>query len=198
MRIQYQGNQQDLEYVRLWVLQHSREGKALVKTILFVKLWIPFSIGVLIWPFNHAYAACLCAVYYVSWLVRSKGAPRKSIISSLKEPADLELQMIDQTLPGARPMTVCLNEEGISRDTTISHSLWRWRMFDAAQERPEGIVFYTAADSPYLFIPRRAFATAEECEQFLNLCNDKIKQARADLREASRVLPPPLPTMPVR
>jgi hypothetical protein len=198
MKIQYQGNQQDLEYVPLWALQHSPKGKTLVRAILFVKFWIPFSIGALFWPSNPTVAATIWVSVSTIWLVRSKGAPRKATISSLIKPADLELQMIDPTLPGARPITLCLTEEGLSRDTTIIHSLWRWRMFDAAQERPEGIVLYTAADSAYVFIPHRAFASAEECEQFFRLCNEKIKQANADLREASRVLPPPLPTKPVR
>lgn len=198
MKIQYQGNQQDIEYNTLLLLQQSKSGKTLVNVLLFIYVCLPLCIGELIWIFDHTYAVALCAVIYASCLIRIRGAPRKAILSSLKMPSDSEAQMVDPTLPGARPITLCLNEEGLSRDTTISHSLWRWRMFDAAQERPEGIVFYTAADTPHLFIPRRAFTSAGECEQFLNLSNEKIKQARAELREASRVLPPPLPTQSVR
>jgi hypothetical protein len=70
------------------------------------------------------------------------------------------------------PKTVEINAEGISMESAMYHTFWRWEVIGRLVKTVEGVIFTLVTDraEPRVYIPKRAFADQEEMRLFQLEC----------------------------
>lgn len=168
----------DGDWLTLWKLQAM---PWVIRVQIVIIYLIPVLIAGLIAPFNMQSAVSLAFLLYVVIVFKGGMSPGQKLMRYSSRNAWHRLSADAKALL-LGPKILVVHSAGVHWESTLSDVFWRWRAVSQVILKEEGIILTLVTDPAQAraFIPKRAFASDADRQEFYHFCRQMMQQACED------------------